>query len=1323
MDGGPTTDTLAAGPTTTTSAMAADACAYTDTPVAVSVDTLKHVPDGANMTEHGDGDPSTTLPLTTPPVPAATPASLKAASLSTNLHHGLAAPAEHGDDQDDDDHLMHALQLQLSESLVLDLPPAASDDATDASAVSGGSGGFAATSSGGGFRMSMLRHDHHHDQVHETTIVHYGHQHLDIAEATAADHAEWAAFRQEQQQHRRSVTSEAHHSESSSSANLHHAYHHQLTGNSTSSSQLHQPQLSPSSSAFRPSASLHHQRASTAAVQFMHTSRGSSTSPTGSPTSSSAQLPGHHNLYNAFAPTSHSSRTSPNASSATLGAAYRTQHHHFSPSQQMQHQQHQQPWADIASAPATPFLDARARRLAQLLNDYSTSAGASTASANGTTLGAGGMMTPLGGTSPPGHAFHHHQYDDVFGTSSGTSAAGRHLTSGGASHSRSRTLNTPPTSVHMSPYPAGYAGSPEVLATAAAAAGGFGGRVRADSLTSPIGSPPGSAYLTGGSNAAGASSGFRSPRGGASEGMAGRMLGQHHQGSMASMSMPTSPSLAAVQLAGMPGASGGSGSASSTSSSSSSSAAHLFASRRPASRGTGLVFEDLDSAYPTASPTSASAPQVPGSPGYMLGHVPEEPEFDHGAAAAAASAELRMNDEEKSAVLAATMLEESARRKVLVERAGAVAGLSEEDAANLLQLRERLSYRNQHDPTYPASTRRVAQAAAVSMFEQSQQQQQQQLQQYAQCGGGGGTSAMATPPMSSSTNTSPKRLSPRTTGMTINTDLANRALGLVAPVTNEVGTNTAGTPGSAAAAHHYVGSPMGSAHYHGQHLGGPPSSSAASYQDLHHAGGSPMHHHYELTPEMYAAASGTPFSQHGPVTLTTPTVVVEMNQAPKHIYVSELPPIVDEMLLRKAFRRFGRIDDIRLSKTKMTGTLNGVAYVKFSFSDSVTKALEADGDLVIGGKRIKVAATDPTENPTKKLFFANVWDLTQEDLLPVCKQFGEVTQVDVVADRGMMYVHFVQLDEAVRAHRALQGLTINNRYVRVEFGQSTANYEMAGGGHHHHHHGHHHHAHRGGGGGYHQHQHGAYHQQHQHMHPGMGHPGMYQRGPHGHHPYAPPHMMPHAGSPRSPAHHMYGMPSPLPFVTSPLAPPPHMHPGMLGGPGAGMRKDFYEPQSPMGGGPGRSASAAYPGSGAWADTDAHSAAGTPSSLGTPTGIPPGFAAAMTGNEGMRRGSDLSFGGASPSSPLPPHLMQAMQPAAYMYAGSGYAGSPAGMAMAAAAAGSGAYDQQQQAYHQQRPGSALSQQQEDAYRAMQQFEHQEREERERERQASAGLDSQ
>jgi hypothetical protein len=52
-------------------------------------------------------------------------------------------------------------------------------------------------------------------------------------------------------------------------------------------------------------------------------------------------------------------------------------------------------------------------------------------------------------------------------------------------------------------------------------------------------------------------------------------------------------------------------------------------------------------------------------------------------------------------------------------------------------------------------------------------------------------------------------------------------------------------------------------------------------------------------------------------------ILVDFQSAAKHIYVSDLPQVIDEMMLRKSFRRFGRIDDIRLSKSKLTGTLNG----------------------------------------------------------------------------------------------------------------------------------------------------------------------------------------------------------------------------------------------------------------------------------------------------------------------------------------------------------------------------------------------------------------
>jgi RNA recognition motif-containing protein len=76
--------------------------------------------------------------------------------------------------------------------------------------------------------------------------------------------------------------------------------------------------------------------------------------------------------------------------------------------------------------------------------------------------------------------------------------------------------------------------------------------------------------------------------------------------------------------------------------------------------------------------------------------------------------------------------------------------------------------------------------------------------------------------------------------------------------------------------------------------------------------------------------------------------------APKHIYVSDLPDDVDEFVLRRAFRRYGKIDDVRIPRDKNTGAMMGFAYIKFTFPDAVTRACEASGSLLLNGIAVTV---------------------------------------------------------------------------------------------------------------------------------------------------------------------------------------------------------------------------------------------------------------------------------------------------------------------------------------------------------------------------------
>ncbi|KNE66005.1 hypothetical protein AMAG_10282 [Allomyces macrogynus ATCC 38327] len=204
-----------------------------------------------------------------------------------------------------------------------------------------------------------------------------------------------------------------------------------------------------------------------------------------------------------------------------------------------------------------------------------------------------------------------------------------------------------------------------------------------------------------------------------------------------------------------------------------------------------------------------------------------------------------------------------------------------------------------------------------------------------------------------------------------------------------------------------------------------------------------------------ATADGTPAGSPPP---TTTTAVSAPTSAPataattpaagnnnpvrafaKHVYVSDLPPGIDEFVLRRCFRRFGKIDDVRMPRDKNTGEMMGFAYIKFTFPDAVQRACEASGQFMLNGKPVTIAVSrDETGEPAvRTLFLANVWDVNEEEISNVFGSYGAIEQCDILGDRGMVYVHFRDVEDAKRAHRELQGLTLNNRYVRIEYAQSS----------------------------------------------------------------------------------------------------------------------------------------------------------------------------------------------------------------------------------------------------------------------------------------------
>jgi RNA recognition motif-containing protein len=72
-----------------------------------------------------------------------------------------------------------------------------------------------------------------------------------------------------------------------------------------------------------------------------------------------------------------------------------------------------------------------------------------------------------------------------------------------------------------------------------------------------------------------------------------------------------------------------------------------------------------------------------------------------------------------------------------------------------------------------------------------------------------------------------------------------------------------------------------------------------------------------------------------------------MNYFGKDLYLGNLSVFCVEQDIRNAFHKFGAIDRIRLLKGK-EGTHLGYAFITFSDPQSVSYALEMDGEILLG---------------------------------------------------------------------------------------------------------------------------------------------------------------------------------------------------------------------------------------------------------------------------------------------------------------------------------------------------------------------------------------
>lgn len=176
------------------------------------------------------------------------------------------------------------------------------------------------------------------------------------------------------------------------------------------------------------------------------------------------------------------------------------------------------------------------------------------------------------------------------------------------------------------------------------------------------------------------------------------------------------------------------------------------------------------------------------------------------------------------------------------------------------------------------------------------------------------------------------------------------------------------------------------------------------------------------------------------------------------LFIGNISEECTEDHLRVAFGAHGEITDLFIPQENDVN--KGIAFCSFSSADEATAAKEALNGTAIAGENIRidfseVRARQPRESnsePSLKLFIGNVSEeCTEEHLRDAFGAHGEITDAYIPKDdngtnRGIAFLSFSSVEEAVAAKDALHDTEVAGENIRIGFAQVKERAPRGGGG-------------------------------------------------------------------------------------------------------------------------------------------------------------------------------------------------------------------------------------------------------------------------------------
>ena len=189
---------------------------------------------------------------------------------------------------------------------------------------------------------------------------------------------------------------------------------------------------------------------------------------------------------------------------------------------------------------------------------------------------------------------------------------------------------------------------------------------------------------------------------------------------------------------------------------------------------------------------------------------------------------------------------------------------------------------------------------------------------------------------------------------------------------------------------------------------------------------------------------------------TKANLSVDSSPEGKTVFVGGLSFDADEEAVKEFFGAAGEINSVRIPVFEDSGKPRGIAFLEFATGEAAQKAVEMDGQEMMG-RWLKVSiSTSPAARSDNKaprrqglsekpdncttIFVGNLsWNASEDDLREAFSACGEVVGVRIAMDqesgrsKGFGHVEFTDssaVDEAVK----MTGTNVAGREIRVDYG-------------------------------------------------------------------------------------------------------------------------------------------------------------------------------------------------------------------------------------------------------------------------------------------------